>query len=114
MRTALKAILLPLLLPAALLWLRAGPWPDLAPWLWIGALLLTPLWIGLAWAPHWPWTRWLEPAIRWGVAGFCLTLGAMSIRNEGPLDQRWAVAAIIYGLAVLAAGWLGRGRLSLG
>lgn len=95
-------VVLALLLPVLLATLRWLEWPDLPSWLWKTAVVVGPLWGVLLWRGQDGWAvTWLEPVLRWGVAGGALAVGLMSVVNGGPLGVALSAVVALYGVALL-------------
>ena len=104
------AIALALMVPSALLLLVVGRWwPHMPDWLLAGGTGLGIVWLALLWEAHrHPATpratraRAVKAVLRWGLAGFFLALGALSLRNGGqPIPPFLGGKALLFGLILV-------------
>lgn len=100
-----------LMVPSSLLLLKLGPWwPAMPDWLPVTGLVVGLLWLGLVWYAHMNAqtararrARAFEDPLKWGLAGFYLSLGFFSLANHGPLQGFVAWKALLFGVIFVAA-----------
>lgn len=100
-----------LMVPSSIALLAGGGWwPGLDSKLVLLALGLGLGWLALVWIAHLndqtplaARCRQTEGVLRWGLAGFYLVLGLLSLRNGGPLPGFVAWKALLFGLIFVAA-----------